>query len=284
MKTLKSLLAFYLTSLLIFIYIINPVEPVSNILSTDENEDIIDLPILMYHGLTDKPNHVNDYFILADTFENDLRYLKSQGYNSVTMNQVIDFVEEGIPLPSKPVVLTFDDGYCNNYNLGSPLLEKYNMKAVLSVIGKPCQIATDAVYRSEDYCNVTWQQLKTMNDSGLWSIENHTYNLHELDSGRKGASLKKGESPSEYKRILKHDLSKLQNLITGLTGVPPRTFTWPFGAVSSEGDEVIKSLGFRATLSCSQGINEIKIGDPSSLHLMKRNLRTPKANIDKLLK
>lgn len=194
MKTFKSLLAFYLTSLLMFVYIINPVTTVNTTNINTPAEETLALPILMYHGLTTKPKQVNDYFILAKTFENDLKYLKSQGYNSVSMNQVIDYVEKGKPLPAKPIVLSFDDGYCNNYNLGSPLLEKYNMKAVLSVIGKPCQISTDAVYRSEDYCNVTWEQLKAMNDSGLWSIENHTYNLHELECGRKGASRNKNEA------------------------------------------------------------------------------------------
>ena len=149
------------------------------------------VPILMYHGLTKKQSQVNDYFIPATTFESDMKYLKENGYTAITMTELIDYVYDKtgkIALPEKPVIITFDDGYCNNYNYATPALEKYGMKAVLSVIGHACEEASVADHRAEDYCNVTWDQIKEMSDSGLWEIQNHTWDSHEAKGGRKGAS------------------------------------------------------------------------------------------------
>ncbi|MEY8297684.1 MAG: polysaccharide deacetylase family protein [Emergencia timonensis] len=244
------------------------------------------VPILMYHGLTKKQSQVNDYFIPATTFESDMKYLKENGYTAITMTELIDYVYDKtgkIALPEKPVVITFDDGYCNNYNYATPALEKYGMKAVLSVIGHACEEASVADHRAEDYCNVTWDQIKEMSDSGLWEIQNHTWDSHEAKGGRKGASKKEWESEDVYEKILKEDLSILQKKLKETTGVYPNTFTWPFGAYTEDSRDLLKSMGFKATLSCNGGINTIEKGDTEGLYLLKRKLRTPKASIAELL-
>ena len=240
----------------------------------------------MYHGLTKKQSQVNDYFIPATTFESDMKYLKENGYTAITMTELIDYVYDKtgkIALPEKPVVITFDDGYCNNYNYATPALEKYGMKAVLSVIGHACEEASVADHRAEDYCNVTWDQIKEMSDSGLWEIQNHTWDSHEAKGGRKGASKKEWESEDVYEKILKEDLSILQKKLKETTGVYPNTFTWPFGAYTEDSRDLLKSMGFKATLSCNGGINTIEKGDTEGLYLLKRKLRTPKASIAELL-
>ena len=65
-------------------------------------------------------------------FESDLKYLKENGYHTVVVQDLIDYVEKGVPLPEKPVMLTFDDGYYNNYYYAFPLLEEYDAKIVIS--------------------------------------------------------------------------------------------------------------------------------------------------------
>ncbi|MEG1067325.1 MAG: polysaccharide deacetylase family protein [Anaerovoracaceae bacterium] len=253
---------------------------------TDTDTDAVKVPILMYHGLTDKPANQNEYFINANIFENDLKYMKENGYTTITMTDLINYVygKNGVDsLPEKSVVITFDDGYCNNYNLGSPLLKKYKSQGVISVIGSACEEASVAEYRSEDYCNVTWEQLEEMQSSGLWEVQNHTYNLHELKNGRKGARKKPNESSIVYKNMLIKDISTLQKKLTETLGVTPNTFTWPFGAITEEAHQVLVDLGFKATLSCYSGINIVKKGDPECLYQMKRNLRSPNVPIEKLL-
>ena len=246
----------------------------------------VDVPILMYHGLTTKASQVNDYFIPVEVFEDDLAYLRDNGYTAITMTELIDFVydETGtVVLPEKPVVITFDDGYCNNFNLASPLLEEYGMKAVISVIGDACEEASLAEYRAEDYCNVTWEQLQLMAESGLWEIQNHTWDLHETEGGRKGASQMEGEDVAAYESMLIADLGKMQTKLEELLGDRPNTFTWPYGAYTEDNRQLLRDLGFRASLSCRSGISTVTKGDTEGLFLLKRNLRKSGVAIEGLL-
>lgn len=252
----------------------------------ETSADTAEVPILMYHGLTTKSSQVNDYFIPAETFEGDLAWLKENGYTAVTMQQLIDFVNDTagkISLPEKPVVITFDDGYYNNHKYATPVLEKYGMKAVLSVIGKACEDASQDEYRAEDYCNVTWSQLRDMAASGLWEIQNHTYDLHDIKYGRKGARMKSGESLSAYKKVLSDDLGMLQDKLKKVTGAEPAVFTWPYGAYTEESRSLLKEMGFQATLSCRSGINTLTRGDKDGLYLLKRNIRKPGASIESIM-
>ena len=79
--------------------------PVSN----DQAEGV-ELPILMYHGITEQTKQVSKFVISKEMLREDLQYLKENGYQTVTVADVIAFVKEGVPLPQKPVMLTFDDG------------------------------------------------------------------------------------------------------------------------------------------------------------------------------
>jgi len=105
------------------------------VLASDEN-DSIQLPVVMYHGILKDGNYSGRFVITPDEFEQDLKYLSDNGYTSVFMSQIIDYVKNGTPLPEKPVVITFDDGYYNNYLYAYPLALKYNMKLVISIVGK----------------------------------------------------------------------------------------------------------------------------------------------------
>lgn len=113
-------------------------------------------------------------------------------------------------LPSKPILLTFDDGYCNNYTYAFPLLQKYNMKAVISLIGSDSEIASGDIYRVPSSCNLSWGEVALMAKSGLVEFGNHTYDLHRIAGGRKGANQKPGESVEAYHEILSADLSKIK--------------------------------------------------------------------------
>lgn len=93
------------------------------------------LLILMYHGiLPDNSRGLGDYVVSISEFESDLRWLAENGYQSVTLRSVIDHVKSGAALPEKPVMITFDDGYYNNYLYAYPLLQTYSYHMVLSPI------------------------------------------------------------------------------------------------------------------------------------------------------
>jgi peptidoglycan/xylan/chitin deacetylase (PgdA/CDA1 family) len=251
--------------------------------STQDAQDAPDkvkLPVIMYHALLKHSSKDNQYVISPDLFEADLKYLQEAGYTPVFMADVIDYVENGVSLPDRPIVLTFDDGYYNNYYYADSFLEKYNMKAVLSVVGSLSQEFSDTPDENPNYAHVTWDHILQMHLSGRWEIQNHSYDCHTYTS-RNGVSQMKGESYESYKDFLTGDLMKLQDKLEEVTGVIPNTFTYPFGAFSENTDKVLKSLGFKATFSCTEGISTIKKGDPDSLYKLKRYLRPPNVSSDK---
>ncbi len=246
-------------------------------------KDEVEVPILMYHSILRSSSINSDYIISEAAFENDLKYLKENGYTTIVVKDLIDFVEEGKSLPKKPVILTFDDGYFNNYTYAFPLLKKYNSKAVLSIIGYYTDIYTTSPDENPGYAHVTWENAKEMIDSGLVEMQNHSYNLHTTDMGRNGSKKKRGESTEEYKAVLVEDLGKLQDAFKKNTGYVPTTYTYPFGSVSNDSFDIIKEMGFKASLSCESGMNYIS-RDKECLYMMKRYLRTPKKTAAEILK
>lgn len=244
---------------------------------TDKDE--LELPIIMYHSLLKNPQKQTQYVISPELFEKDLQYLKKHGYTPVFMTEVIDFVEETGTLPEKPMVITFDDGYYNNYYYAHPLLEKYDMKAVISIVGRMTDEFSNTPDENPSYAHVTWDDILEMHLSGHWEIQNHSYDCHSYES-RNGVCQVSTETDEHYKSFLISDLSHLQNQIAYVTGVTPNTFTYPFGAFDENTDEILKEIGFKATLSCTEGVSTIIKGEPDCLYKLKRHLRPPDVSSD----
>lgn len=246
-------------------------------------EQKIDVPILMYHSILRSTNTGGNYIITESAFESDLKYLKDNNYTAIVMKDLIDYIQTGKPLPEKPVILTFDDGYSNNFLYAYPLLKKYNSKAVVSLIGYYTDLYTKTPDENPSYSHITWDNVNEMMKSGLVEFQNHSYNLHTTDKGRNGAKKKRGESDSDYRAMLLSDLGKLQDEFKANTGYTPTTFTYPFGSVSNASFDIIKEMGFKASLSCESGMNHIS-RDPECLYMLKRYLRTPKKSAESILK
>jgi len=263
------------------------VQPASSdgVQSGGNNASTVCVPILMYHEV--KPTEAGKDVILPYEFESDLKYLQSNGYVSVKMADLIAYVYDGTPLPEKTVVLSFDDGYLNNYVYVFPLLKKYHMKIVLSIIGKNTDDFTNIPDNNINYSHVTWTQINEMLDSGCVELQNHTYNMHKINRFRFGCGKKHGESQEHYAQALTDDIGRLQDEIRLFTGYTPNTFTYPYGQISSDSLPVIKSLGFKASLSCTYGVNLIS-RDPSALFGLRRICRShgvsAKKSIDDAMK
>ena len=242
----------------------------------------VKVPVIMYHSLHNRP--ANQWTITPEAFANDLRYLAQNGYHAVNSTDLILFVREGIPLPEKPVMLTFDDGYYNNMLYALPLLEEYDMKIVLSVIGEHIEIWSKA----EGEINITgghltWEQITQVHNTGRVEISNHTNALHVNKNGRNGCARKKGEDLQVYCQMLMQDIGKLQQNLWEHCGITPVCFAYPFGSKCPEALEVLKEMGFGVTLSCHEGNNTITYGNPDCLFDMRRVNRTPERSIRSIL-
>ncbi len=248
------------------------------------------LPIIMYHGIMDDVSRQGQYVITPAQFEADLQYIQAQGYTTVLMADVIRYVQDGTPLPEKPLVLTFDDGYYNNYLYAYPLLAKYGMKAVISPVCKWTEYYSDTPAESDHavYSHITWMEMREMAASGLVEIQNHSYDMHYAKAGkRKGTLKQKGESHAAYVDALRADLTTAQTHLANYAGVTPTTFVYPYGAICEEARAVVKELGFRASFSCESRMNRLT-RDTACLYDMGRYLRpagqTSKAYFDPIFR
>lgn len=233
------------------------------------NEDYINVPIIMYHSILKSQS--GDYIIHPNVLEKDLIYIKEKGYTTITMSDLINYVYNNTSLPENPIIITFDDGHYNNLGYAVPILKKYNMKAVISIVGKYTDTFSKSDEANMNYGYLRWKDINELISSGTIEFQNHTYNLHTIGA-RNGAKKKYGETKEQYKIVLSNDIQKLQDKFKENTGYVPNTFTYPFGAISNDSLDIIKQLGFKASLSCEKGVNHIT-KDKNCLYCLKRNNR-----------
>lgn len=247
----------------------------------EDKERAVSIPIIMYHSLLYDKSLQNNYTVSPDLFENDLKYLRENGYESVTVKDLVDYVYSDKELKSKSVMLTFDDGYYNNYYYAYPLLKKYNYKAVISPIASMTEKFTKSGEISVTYGNMSISDIKEMVDAGYVEIQNHSYNMHTLKP-RRGIEQKSGETLEKYTEVIKEDITKAQNYFKNNADITPTCFVYPFGAKSNSTLEIIKKLGFVCTLTCTEKPNLIT-KNPDSLYELGRYRREKNETMESLL-
>lgn len=233
------------------------------------------LPVVMYHSMLPQKDRQGTYVISPTLFERDLQTIRQAGYTTVLAGDLIAYVERGSPLPEKPILLTFDDGYYNNYRYAFPLLQKYGMKAVISPVVGWSEYYSNHPEESdrEIYSHLTFAQMREMTTSGLVEIQNHSYDLHYNKTGqRKGAQKVSTETETVYQAMLRQDLTTAQKTLAEQVGVPPTLFVYPYGAMSREALPVLRDLGLRGTLTCESRMN-VLTRDPDCLWGLGRYLR-----------
>lgn len=235
-------------------------------------EEAVRVPVVMYHAVLKDPAQRGKYVVSPSEFENDLLYLKKNGYTTILVQDLIDYAKHGGQLPEKPVLLTFDDGYYNNYLYAFSIAKKYGSKFVISPIIRWTEHYSETGEVSAYYTHATWEQLREMSGSGLVEIQNHSYDLHQSQGGRVGAGKRQGESEEEYRALLTADLGRAQEAIEARLGIRPTAFVYPFGAISRESPEIVRAMGFEATMTCREKVNEIR-RDEESLYGLGRFLR-----------
>lgn len=239
-----------------------------------QDEISTQVPILMYHHLSE--DVTNSEMVSPEQFEAQIRALAEAGYTGISFDELQAYVLRGEPLPEKPVVITFDDGYRSNYTLAYPILQKYGMKATIFAIG--VSFGKDH-YKDTDYTitpHFGAAEAAEMTASGLISIQSHTYDMHqwppyETDSAvRENILQLPGESEESYVQALTEDFTRSRALLEGATGQPVDVLAYPAGQYSTLTQVTLQSLGVHVTLSTNPGVNTVVKGLPQTLYAMLR--------------
>lgn len=243
----------------------------------------VDVPIIMYHAVSSVESMQGDYVISPEEFEKDLKYLNEQKYTTVFVSDLTEYVNVSGTLPEKPIVLSFDDGYYNNYLYAYPLLKKYNCKAVISPIAYYSELYSQNGEENEQYTHCTWDQIREMDESGLVEIGNHTYNMHSYGKGRNGIGRMCGESIENYQTAIKTDIEQAQSIIEKNTDIKCEIFAYPFGIWCDSSLEVLKDMNFKAVLTVESGINHLTKGNTEDLYSLKRLIRPHGSGLDTII-
>ncbi len=246
-----------------------------------ENKDE-KIPILMYHSVTKDRSQIGQYVVAYSELENDLKYLSDNSYTTISATDLIEHVKNGKELPSKPILLSFDDGYYNNYCYAYELCKKYKSKMLLSIIVEQTDKYSQSQELSPYYSHVTWQQINEMLNSGLVEIANHSYSLHNCKGKYIGITRAYNENVQEYEQRITADISKAQDRIYEMTGCVAKVFTYPFGLTSQESESVIKKLGFEASLLVENKLANIS-NNENDLFSLKRCIRPGNESTDYIM-
>jgi len=241
----------------------------------------VHLPILMYHSVLKDPERTGKYTITPRKFEDDIIYLKTNGYKFVSLKQVIKYVYHGDPLPQKPILITFDDGMYNNMEYILPILEKHDACAVFAVVGSYTDEYSQSGITNPNYSYLRWCDINQLMETGRVEFASHSYDLHNISAKRYGTAKKKGESSLEFISLFHEDTQKMQSAFKTNCIFTPFAYAYPLGNFSSESERVLKKTGFLSSFSCIEGINVITQDNPDCLYLLKRYNRDGRLSTEK---
>lgn len=159
-KILKLNYKLIISLLLICIILFISIFAYSYAKSTEEKA--IEVPILMYHSILKSQS--GDYIVHPDILERDLQYIQRNGYTTITITDLVNYVYEDIALPEKPIIITFDDGHYNNLTYAVPLLEKYNMVAVISIVGNYTDTFSKSNEVNSNYSYLRWKDIELLHN------------------------------------------------------------------------------------------------------------------------
>jgi peptidoglycan/xylan/chitin deacetylase (PgdA/CDA1 family) len=188
----------------------------------------------MYHYVGSLPANADalrrDLTVLPQDFEAQLRYLKQQGYETITLNDLLLNLTVGEPLPPKPVILTFDDGYADAYTHAFPLLKRFDFTGTFFVITKPID------EHNSDF--LSWGQVKEMHAAGM-KFEPHSYDHPDLRN-------------RGYDFLVFQILGPKQ-AIEARTGEVCRFYAYPSGYYDQLVIDVLRSAHFWGAVVTAQG-------------------------------
>lgn len=178
------------------------------------------VPILIYHRVND--TDTNPQTLKVADFEAQIKFLVDDGYSFIMPDDLLDAWESNKTLPSKPVIITFDDGHDDIYKNVFPILQKYNLRATVFIV-------TDHIGMA-DY--LTWDMARALQNGGFVDIESHTTSYKDLTT-------LKGDK-------LWNEIYGSKQAIEWALKKPAKFIAYPQGKYTVEAEETSKEVHFRA--------------------------------------
>jgi peptidoglycan/xylan/chitin deacetylase (PgdA/CDA1 family) len=234
---------------------------------------------LNYHKIEESPT-LDSMCVPPATLEADLRYLKENGFQPITLSELADYMEGGKSLPARPALISFDDGYRSHYEVVYPLLRRYGFHANFNVV---------VSWVGEEW-TMKWGEMAEMARSGVADIQSHTYDLHRTVADGNGCEgyavttrLRNGadgqlESDPAYFRRLFDDFCRARRVIEEQLGHVCHFLCYPYHKSNQIARRAAWMAGYRGQI-WGRGLN--RRGD--DVTMIKRVIRYPGPALSQIL-
>ena len=269
---------------------------------------------LAYHNVEDSDPDQRFLGVTTDKLVTQLSWLQRNGYQPVTIDDVLAAHDGRKALPDKAVLLTFDDGYESFYTRVLPILKAFRFPAVLALVGAWMEDGPDTtVSYSGDKSNsavlgdkyvqfgdlkvkrdlfLTWDQVREISNSGLVEIASHSYGAHggilanpqgnsepDETTRRYDPATKSYESDTAQRQYLNADSARMALKIRSEIGKRPRVMVWPYGEANQLTISIAAANGMPVTLTLEDGVATI-----DKLSAVPRHLIDPDPSIGEYVK
>lgn len=220
------------------------------------------IPVLMYHSIDYEKG--NELRLPKEQFKEQMKYLKDNGYTTLTLNELYNFLEKNKPIPEKSIVITLDDGYVDNYTNAYPILKELGLNATVFVVTSNID---------KDKRTLTSKQIKEMDEAGI-QIASHTYNHDKLDDlpyEKQLQTMKK--SKDDLEKILNHKVDFI---------------AYPYGKWNEESIKAAKDAGYKMAFTTQGGwsnkqdgiytLNRVYISSLKGIDNFKDRITNPNYN------
>lgn len=239
--------------------------------------DATTLTVIGYHEITDhKDALIPSYAVTTQQFSEHIDWLQKNGYHFINVDQLLKAHQGKYTLPTKPVLLTVDDGYQSFYQNAYPIIRAKKIPVVLAVVGswlepkadQKVDFGGDEITRNKI---LSWNELKEMQNSGFVEIASHSYHLHRGVTANPQANsepaaitriydlkTKTYESDASYRTRVYQDLKKNNDLLKAHGLRSPRVMVWPYGRYNMQLVQISKQLGMPITITLDDGADHAK--------------------------
>jgi len=190
------------------------------------------VPILMYHNIGGEPG---SFFVTPENFAKQMEYIKQHGYEVISLDELVTGIRNKNFIPKNKVVITFDDGYRDNFEYAYPVLKKYGFTATVFVITD--FVGTGTAGKGKQFAS--WDEIISMSKDNL-SIGSHTKTHFNLGTGMD-------------ERIALEEISGSKKLIEDKIGSAVDYFCYPSGVFCARAKELIEQAGYKGACATNRG-------------------------------
>ena len=231
---------------------------------------------LAYHAIQDNSADQTFLAVRTDQLIANLSWLRSSGYQAISVDQILAARDGGPALPPRAVLLTFDDGYKDFYTRVLPLLRSFGWSAVVAPVGKWLDTPVDQKIAFGDLdvpraMFLNREELARTARSPLVEVGAHTFAHHKgLQGNPQGNHLpalanrqylqdaQRYETTAEYEQRVREDVRAITQALTETTGRKPRVWVWPYGAENGTAQRVIREAGYELFMTLEDGLADVR--------------------------